>query len=271
MTTPADVTARIYADSEITGQVVRVIDEAKHRLAIVSPYVDRVIHAEQAIIRAKKNGARVVVFARQDGQTIGGNGSKEALEWFRANDIEVEGVPNLHAKFYMNEHEAVVTSMNLLKSSWSSSFELGFLVQGEAHKQLVEYLTKRLRVWSTALTTETSQGDAKSKLREKSTPYRARTLSRSARTGQKETSFFGSIVSAVKDAISAQAGYCIRCGEPMTARDADAGKVLCASDYREWAMYKNPEYAESYCNTCGQRRKTTYSKPQCRKCYSNGT
>ena len=64
-------------------------------------------HVEQAITRAKQNGARVVVFVRKNGEQLGGRKDNDAIAWFKANDIEAEGVPHLHAKFYMNEREAV--------------------------------------------------------------------------------------------------------------------------------------------------------------------
>jgi len=45
-------------------------------------------HVEQAITRAKQNGARVVVFVRKNGEQIGGRKDNDAIAWFKANDIE---------------------------------------------------------------------------------------------------------------------------------------------------------------------------------------
>jgi len=37
LNTPSEISGRIYSDNEITNQIVRVINEAKEQLAIVSP------------------------------------------------------------------------------------------------------------------------------------------------------------------------------------------------------------------------------------------
>ena len=267
----SNANVRIYTDNEITGQVLRVINEAKSQLAIVSPYVDRVPHVEQAILRAKNNGARVVVFVRKDGSILGGSNSQDAIDWFKSNNVEVVGVPNLHAKYYMNDTEAVVTSMNLLKSSWSGSLELGFLVDGSAHLQLVEYLRNTLRVISNvpqpAFATPQKPSRAKP---EPSRIDRSRPTKKMDSASTNNKGFFGSLLGAVKEILAMDAEYCIRCGEQLSEYDADVGNVLCRTDYKAWAKYKNPDYEENYCVTCGERRRTTYAKPQCESCFANG-
>jgi len=40
-------TSEFFADNVVTAQVLNVIKNAKHRIALVSPYVDRVGHVEQ--------------------------------------------------------------------------------------------------------------------------------------------------------------------------------------------------------------------------------
>ena len=246
MTLPTEITGRIYTDNDITGQVVRVIREARENLAIVSPYVENVPHVEQAIVEAKEYGATITAFVRKDGDVEGGNNGKTALEWFRLNDIEIVGVPHLHAKFYMNENEAVVTSMNLLKSSWLGSLELGIVVTGDAHRQLVEYL-KTLRRVSGApeLPTKPSFFNKLRKPR--------------AKAAQKK--------STKKTTAAVAEGYCIRCGDPLSNAEAKAKKTLCRNDYLAWAEYKNEEYPEKFCTTCGKSRKTSFLYPQCRPCF----
>lgn len=245
MTLPAQVTGRIYTDNDITGQVVRVIREARENLVIVSPYVDRVPHVEQAILEAEENGATIAAFVRKDGKIEGGNNGKTALDWFRLNDIEIVAVPHLHAKFYMNENEAVVTSMNLLKTSWLGSLELGFVVTGEAHRQLVEYL-KTLRRVSGAPELPTKPG-LFNKLR------KPRAKAQTKRTK--------------KTVVITTKAFCIRCGDPLSSAEVKANKTLCRKDYLAWAEYKNEEYPEKFCNTCGKSRKTSFLKPQCRSCF----
>lgn len=267
MTTPVEIRGRIYSDNEITGQVLRIMDDAKIQVAIVSPYVDRVPHVEQALLRAKNNGVTISAYVRSDGDELGGRNGKDALAWFKANDIEVFGIPNLHAKFYMNEQEAVVTSMNLLKSSWSGSLELGFVVEGDAHDQLVKYLTNTLRVLANAVPVRSSS--ERSPARSTSTSRSKSKIKTSTSTKEPEAGpkgLLGSFIGAVKNAFDLHPGYCIRCGEPLSEKDVEAGKTLCAKDYRAWARYKDPNFREKYCANCGSKRKTSYAQPYCQEC-----
>jgi hypothetical protein len=62
-------------------------------------------------------------------------------------------------------------------------------------------------------------------------------------------------------------GHCIRCGA-STRFDTD--RPLCGGCFREWARYKNPDFAERFCHSCGKERKTSVGKPLCRACWENG-
>jgi hypothetical protein len=247
---------QLYSDNDVTNRVIRVIGEANSQLAIVSPYLDRVLHVEQAILKAKAAGANPVVFARRDGSVIGGNKGKDAVAWFKDEGIEVVGVPRLHAKFYMNEREAVVTSMNLLNSSMLGSLELGFVVEGETHRQLVQYLST-LRIMS-----ESKSESPATTPKNKSRPR----VKKSSAPQKKSGGLLGAVVGVVKDVFELHPGHCIRCGDPFSGDDVDAGKTLCAKDYRAWARYKDPNFREKYCASCGQKRKTSYADPYCSEC-----
>ena len=61
-----------------------------------------------------------------------------------------------------------------------------------------------------------------------------------------------------------QEGVCIRDGGRM---DFNAARPLCAKCYLEWARYKNEDYVEKYCHSCGKLTKTTYARPLCAACY----
>jgi hypothetical protein len=60
------------------------------------------------------------------------------------------------------------------------------------------------------------------------------------------------------------AGICIRDGSRMGFNTA---RPLCAKCYPEWARYKNEDYLEKYCHSCGKLTKTTYARPLCLACY----
>jgi hypothetical protein len=269
MTSSSSSSTRIYADNAITGEIIRIIDTAKTKVALISPYVDKVMHVEQAIGRAAKKGVSVTVFTRLDGAKLGGGGkADEAISWFRQNGVEVHGVPNLHAKFYINETEAAVTSMNLLKSSWANSLELGVTVTGEAHEQLATYLNETIFPWAEAA----PKTPAKTKQRTRTDKPKVSRPSKSPAASQNKASkgFFGSVMNAVKDALAIDEGFCIRCGEKLSDAEVDDGKTMCRKDYLAWAEYGRPNFKESFCTTCGEKRSTTYARPQCRECFDEG-
>ena len=57
--------------------------------------------------------------------------------------------------------------------------------------------------------------------------------------------------------------YCIRCGDA-----AVESKPLCGTCYTKWSVYKNPEYVEKHCHSCGERARTSMDKPLCKACYA---
>ena len=265
---PRETSTRIYADNAITGEIIRIIDTAATKVALVSPYVDKVMHVEQAIGRAAKRGVSVTVFTRLDGARLGGGGkADDAIAWFKDNGVEVHGVPNLHAKFYINETEAAVTSMNLLKSSWANSLELGVTVSGEAHEQLENYLNETIFPWAEAAP-QTKSKPAPQKRASASTSSRASRPS--AGTKQKEAKgFFGSVMSGVKNALAVDEGFCIRCGDNLSDAEFEDGKTMCRKDYLAWAKFKKPAFPEKFCTTCGKSRKTSFARPQCSECFAD--
>ena len=58
-------------------------------------------------------------------------------------------------------------------------------------------------------------------------------------------------------------GFCIRCREVIAL---DPKKPYCKAHYRSWNRYKNYSYVEKHCHRCSKERKSTMSKPVCRRC-----
>jgi len=275
----SEIGLELFADNEVTARILDIISGAKRTMALVSPYVDRVNHVEQQLLLAQRRGVQATVVVRQEGNVIGGNNSKDALGWFREHGMQVLAVPNLHAKFYINEKEAVVTSMNLLRSSWSGSLEVGVSVSGEAHKRLAAYLADTVRELSVGvqqLTHATSRGSA-AEIKSRATggrPAKAqsslsarRPPGRTRRDEPKIEGFFGAVDRLLKDLGLVPAGFCIRCRSRLDVGEVQAGNVLCARCYRQWVRHENSDYPEKYCTTCGMESRTSYSRPQCERCY----
>jgi hypothetical protein len=250
-----DESQLILTDNAITTRVLDIIRNAHKQVALVSPYVDEVLHVQQELLKAKARNVEVLIVVRKDPSSVGGNNSGAALSWFSDQGFAVQAVPNLHAKFYINETEGIITSMNLLKSSWSGSLEVGVAVSGEQHARLVDYLEGHLKVFF-------SSAELASKI-----PLSSSVPSRPTPEEPARPKRSGGLGALIKNLMTGPGGYCIRCGEALSADHAESGKVLCTTDYRAWAKYKNPDFQEGYCSSCGKRSKTSYAKPLCEGCY----
>jgi hypothetical protein len=58
-------------------------------------------------------------------------------------------------------------------------------------------------------------------------------------------------------------GFCIRCGKAMNC-DPDA--PLCFEDYTIWVRYKDPDFVEARCHTCGKSAFVSMADPMCNSC-----
>ena len=64
--------------------------------------------------------------------------------------IEIRFLKNLHAKCYLNEKEALLTSMNLHEFSQENNAEMGILVSKEKDRQLYDGIHEQAMIWKKA-------------------------------------------------------------------------------------------------------------------------
>jgi hypothetical protein len=167
-------------------------------------------------------------------------------EWIRRLDTAETGfVPNLHAKCYLNEGTAIVTSMNLYEFSQQNNDEMGILVARSADMKLYQNIYEEAQrlgrkaglKWSGPAATTQTASPKRGGDRQSAKPTRSTKIT----------------------------GHCIRCGATI---DLDAKKPLCGTCYGSWVQFKNEMYSEKYCHNCGKENATTFAKPLCSPCYS---
>ena len=239
-----------FVDGTVPTRIMDVVRNAKEFLTLVSPYVDLPGHLEQELrLAVKQRGVILRVIVRRDPDgTFGGRNGKESISRLAELGAQLRAVPDLHAKIYLSESAVVVSSMNLLRSSWSNSMEFGAEISGPMAEDVRSYVRKLATLGTDvaapaapAATAPTKRQAAnKNPVAEKRRPYRAKTKKR------------------------APDGHCIRCGTDI---DYDPLHPLCPDHYGVWARFKNDEYAEEYCHACGKKHKATYAKPLCLACY----
>lgn len=129
---------KIIKPAEIAAKIMTLIDEADEELIIVSAYNnlsdwDKLKkHFQGAISR----NIKINYFVR----------AKEQHRGLNELGIQPTPIKNLHAKFYMNEKYAIVTSMNLVHYSDTYSLDIGYLVDNEEELfELKDYYTRFIK------------------------------------------------------------------------------------------------------------------------------
>ena len=189
--------SEIIYDEKVLPAIIDVIDSAREYLVLVSPYNDYSINLRDALERAAKRKVRITAVCRKDRE----QDERSHLEWLKSNlSATVHLVERLHAKIYFNESVGIVTSMNLLQSSATSSKEIGFSIDdATALHQIEDYVLERLVAHSKPTATPRNTNKPKPpaarlpKAEPKQTPAR---------------------------------GLCIRCGKEEIPYNADA-PMLC--------------------------------------------
>jgi hypothetical protein len=117
--------------AEISGKIMTLIDKAEDYLVIVSPYnqITKWEKLRKRFEQAKERGVKIDWYIRK-----GEDKSYGEVRNLGITPIEVE---NLHCKIYLNEKNAIVTSMNL----YFYSIEIGYEVkEKEKHAELLEFI-----------------------------------------------------------------------------------------------------------------------------------
>lgn len=158
--------------------------------------------------------------------------------------IKLYSLENLHAKCYMNQDTAIITSMNLFRYSQQNNHEMGIKISKVTDVALYDELAKEVDF-----------------LIGQSKQYNKLADSVSTVIGLTKKT-----ITTIQDAIAP--GYCIRCG---IAIEKNSDKPLCDKCYKSWARYQDLKYEEKYCHLCGNKAKTSFAKPVCYSCYKKNS
>lgn len=228
---------------EINNELRKIIEDAQDRLWIISPYLkinDRLKERLQDKNNLNFDTDITVIYGKNDLRP-------EENEWLDSMEsINIFFRKNLHAKCYLNEKEALLTSMNLYEFSQVNNDEMGLLVSKEKEPDLYGRIfeeCKRIIRMSEGIRLAVSTVKAVEEEPQSPTRQVAKTT-----VGKP------------------QAGFCIRCGVNI---DADPTKPYCLACYRSWNRHKNADYEEQdgHCHICSSGHKASMNKPLCRSCY----
>ena len=218
--------AKFLTTNRISAELEDLIKFAQKDITLISPYIKVNQRLRDFIQDANQRGIRfTIIYGKRDMRP-------EEREWIdHLTPAETGFVENLHAKCYLNESTAIITSMNLYEFSQQNNDEMGIQVYRKEDPQLYQEINAEAEL-----------------LLRKATERKSRTPVATPERAQRITTN----------------GYCIRCHDSIPL---DPDKPLCTKCYRSWARYENKDYPEEYCHRCGKENNTSMAKPLCLPCY----
>lgn len=231
--------AELLTTKEILAALDNIIKKAEKYICIftynikIDPnYLTRLRNA------SKRNVKITVVFGVDNGD------DKIIEELLSFQNCTVYFKDYLHAKFYYNEKELLVGSMNLSEASAKNNFELGVLFRGD------EYLSAIRKVKEEAKEIISDSKEWKDLINRRQVPTSNLVYKTNFETNKSKNS-----------------ASCIRCNKSIKY---NPDKPFCSDCFHEWAEWENETYAETYCHHCSKNKENiSFAKPECYSCYSS--
>lgn len=232
--------AKFLNTTGVSYHLEELIKGTKDRLILISPYLqftDR-IKEHLSNLNIQKRDIRIVY--RENKLQM------EENNWLETQiGIRTSICKNLHAKCYLNENEAIITSMNLYEFSQMNNNEMGIhitkaddpILYNDALQEVQRLLTisEEIRVTVKKVTADTP-------------PKTEKKVAETITTKSSDKNH----------------GYCIRTGAEIPF---NLEKPMTYDAYKAWNKYGDTEYPEKYCHFSGEpsNGETSVSRPILKK------
>ncbi|HYE77787.1 MAG TPA: hypothetical protein VEI97_07365 [bacterium] len=228
----------VFTDGRIGQAIIDGIAGSTKRVVIISPYIKLWNNLERELESARKRNVETCLYSRS------GKDSEMDLKTIARLFSKVGSIHTLHAKLYRFDDEILLSSMNLYDFSQSSSREIAIRILDKYQKMdIEEYMNKLIVEAESGSSAGVALGAPEPSVKKQDT--------RSTAPSERNRGY-------------ANPGCCIRCGIAMKFYP---DKPLCPDCYKQWSKFKNPDYQENLCHSCGKEHKTTLLKPLCRSCW----
>jgi phosphatidylserine/phosphatidylglycerophosphate/cardiolipin synthase-like enzyme len=224
----------------ISAELRKLISKSKERIFLISPYLQISKNLRIMIQQVDQTVPTIVIkiVCRKD------KISADDLSFLQTlKNANISALENLHAKCYLNEETAIITSMNLYQYSQENNWEMGLKIEKKENLELYNEIFAASEV-----ITKIEMKKSDTYIEEKPAPVTKKEIpNKQSPIPPKEN-----------------VGYCIRCGMKM---QLNPNKPLCSKCYPIWAKYSDTSYSEKYCHVCGKESKQSVGKPVCLSCY----
>ena len=277
-------------DSTLNASLENIFYNAQEMILIVSPYIK--LHGRIRDILAQKKGKpeiKVKILFGKNEKDFTKSFAKEDIEFFLDfPDIEIRHNERLHAKFYANESQSLLTSLNLYEYSLNNNIEAGVLSEYSMANRALNMVGggSRLDGESTGYFLEIFEisqllYQKKANFKDKMLGFSSSYVGSSVEVDElsrlfdvKKSSYAkNTAVNKVNEPprqyVTNQQpkvveGYCIRTGVIIPFNPK---KPMSDEAFKSWNRFGNSDYPEKYCHYSGEpsNGETSVNKPILRK------
>ena len=215
--------AEFLTTRNVSSSIIDIIRQADQEICLVCPYIRFADQVAERLSDADRDGKDIlVVYGKEDlrDDTRGVLSGLQNLHLFYSE--------NLHAKCYFNEHELVLTSMNLYAFSEMNNREMG--IRAGADEAIYDDALDEVK--------SIVQNAKKQSLREQA-PKKSSGLDLKEMFGLDGASD-DTFISELPDGES-EKGFCIRCGDRIPH---NPGRPFCKGCFKAWNRWENEDYEE---------------------------
>jgi len=287
--------ADFFTGKALDEKLTDIIWKANKELIILSPFI-RLDEYSKKIFSKLKNSPEleiILVFGKNEGETHRSL-NQDDLEFFKDfENIVIIYCSNLHAKYYSNENEALLTSLNLLGKSMTGNIEYGISfstskltidkLYSDSINSTNEVIKSNPCVFvKRPLYKKTNLGLSKKHLGHMVLFDQTNALYRNRNFEQKfyndfEYELFQTDAKPTREEFhsvnepkgrtqnynknnNSDLGYCIRTGNRIPF---DPTRPFSYEAYQSWAIFENWDYPEKYCHKTGKfsNGKTSMANP----------
>lgn len=291
--------SKFITGKELEDAVYNTIWEAQNTLLIVSPFIKLDTYFRKLFDKHlnSPNLHIMIVFGKNEGN-VDRSMKKEDFDYFKNfMNVSIIYQSNLHGKYYGNEYQSVITSINLHDYSFKNNIEFGVLQEtklldnitssvdkkawetcndlaqnGEAvfikrpvyEKKIFSALRGKNYVKSDILldNTEIYYKSRFNKLKhsiQKLSDFPDYVELGSSSTNRPERSEIETKQNTTSTKSNSQTGFCIRTGKSIPFNPY---APYCYEAYQSWAAWGNADFPEKYCHKTGMPSNGRTSKNQ---------
>ncbi len=254
-------------ETQLNDAIGYIIERAETRLILMCPYIKLHERIKRLLTPKKElNNLNIIVVIGKNENEISKSISSDDIAFFKDfPNIEIRHNKDLHAKYYANDFNGIITSMNLYDYSINHNIEFGVITEvkgfwgGVINKESLDgnaYSYALQVIKSSDLIFHKTPNFEKSKIPFKKDKYLGSTII----VDNTDSIFAQKKEYKPKRQAKPQQGYCIRTGVEILFNPK---KPMTLEAYKSWERYKNPDYKEKFCHKTGKKSygKTSMSHP----------